>query len=650
MNRDNRLRHSLHRWRGRLAVAVAVSLLVVSGGCFESEEGELYYGAVRVPRQQEFRWSDGGLPQTFDPAFAAAPPDTDAVRALFEGLTDNDPQTLAPVAGVAARWESSPDKRIWTFYLRRDAHWSNGAAVTALDFVRSWRRTLRLGDRAPHANLLANIVGATRDVPPPPHAAPSAVPAASPTPAQAQESATPAAADASAPKDVAPPATDAGKHGASAAVETAPELGVEAVDDFTLRVRLRLPDKNFPALVAHPVFRPVPAASDETAAGNETPEMPAQQQASPVELTPPVVSNGAFQLAKQTNDNVVLERARSYWNAGAVALERVRFMNLRDTETALAAYHAGEVDAVTNANVEPLAAKLLASYKDFRRATFGALTYYEFNTTRPPFDDLRVRAALTLAVDRARLSADALDNATEPADRFLPTPMANEQKPDQGGGDAATANDAAATNVGYDVARAQHLLADAGYPGGAGFPRIRLLVNRNEQHRAVAQAVAGMWRAALGVETEIVLKSWDDYEAALRAGDYDVARRSLVMQTADEESNIRAMFAQAGADAAGASPTAPASAPEHPEGKTNAAPRAAAQPAGAAAQILTERDALRELPAMPVYFASSYALVKPYVSGFDTNLLDAPSLQRVHIETNWQPPPTTNPVANVFRR
>ena len=78
---------------------------------------------------------DGGLPQTFDPAFAAAPPDTDLVRAIFEGLTDYDPQTLAPVPAVATRWESPDEGRTWTFHLRDDARWSNGEAVTAKDFV-----------------------------------------------------------------------------------------------------------------------------------------------------------------------------------------------------------------------------------------------------------------------------------------------------------------------------------------------------------------------------------------------------------------------------------------------------------------------------------------------------------------------------------
>src|ERR1700730_4089337 len=153
------------RKRGRSGrILVAGSLLLcfalADAGWFLSEEISPYYGRIVVPRNQEFRWSDGGLPQVFDPAFAAAPPDTDAVRALFEGLTDYDAQTLKPVPAIATRWESSENDRVWTFYLREDARWSSGETVTAMDFVRSWQRTLKLGDLAPHIELLSNIVGA----------------------------------------------------------------------------------------------------------------------------------------------------------------------------------------------------------------------------------------------------------------------------------------------------------------------------------------------------------------------------------------------------------------------------------------------------------------------------------------------------------
>src|SRR6185436_16164187 len=104
-----------------IAALVLLALTLVTPGCLSGGAGGRYYGRIVVPKDQRFRWSDGGLPQVFDPAFAAAPPDTDVVRALFEGLTDYDPRTLTPTPGVAERWESSDDGRVWTFYLRDDA-------------------------------------------------------------------------------------------------------------------------------------------------------------------------------------------------------------------------------------------------------------------------------------------------------------------------------------------------------------------------------------------------------------------------------------------------------------------------------------------------------------------------------------------------
>ncbi|MBA3766910.1 MAG: hypothetical protein H0W99_07960, partial [Acidobacteria bacterium] len=170
------------RWRAVLASSLLVIISLTGGGCFLDQEIEPYYGRVVVPSAQEFRWSDGGLPRTFDPALAAAPPDTDAVRAIFEGLTEYDPHTLAPVPGVAARWESSSDNLEWTFYLRQDARWSNGEPVTAKDFVNSWQRTLQLGERAPHVKLLDNIAGVKQ---------PSASPATPPLPPAESLSPTP---------------------------------------------------------------------------------------------------------------------------------------------------------------------------------------------------------------------------------------------------------------------------------------------------------------------------------------------------------------------------------------------------------------------------------------------------------------------------
>ena len=289
-------------------------LTLLGGGCFETEEGEQFYGRVSVPQTQEFRWSDGGLPRVFDPARAAAPPDTDVVRALFEGLTDYDPATLKAVPAVASRWESAEDGRRWTFHLRRDALWSNGDEVTSRDFVRSWQRTLRLGESAPHAKLLANIEGAQALV---------SAPATDRQDAGGLTSATPSteAADEEADEQIK----------AEASREMPPPVfGAVALDAYTLRVNLLRPDRNFPALVAHPVFRPyheLSPASDLNALQSE------QQSAGGLDAGLSIVTNGAFNLSELRGESVVLERAKNYWDAASVKLERVRFVAGRTPKT-----------------------------------------------------------------------------------------------------------------------------------------------------------------------------------------------------------------------------------------------------------------------------------------------------------------------------
>jgi oligopeptide transport system substrate-binding protein len=494
------------------------------------------------------------------------------VRALFEGLTDYDPRTLAAVPAVAKRWESTNDGRTWTFYLREDARWSNGEVVVAKDFVESWRRTMRIGDLAPHTDLLSNIVGS----------AAVSVPAS--------------------PSRDGNTRTTRGR--AEVASETAEaRFGAEAVADHVLRVKLQLPDLNFPSLVAHPVFRPIKVAPDNLLKRIDASGL---------------VSNGAFALSKQEDNRVLLQRADNYWAKAEIGLERVEFIGASNAEAALAAYRAGEVDAVTNSAFEPLALKLLAPYQDFRRETYGALSYYSFNMAHQPFDDVRVREALAIAIDRERLAQDEMGGATEPAKKFLPELKTESSR-------VVVSKEEL---LEQDPERARALLAAAGYPDGAGFPVIRLLINRNEQQRLIANSIAQMWRSILNIETEISIKGWDEYEAAIRAGDYDVVRRGMVMQTTDELTNLRAIFQQESQRAA---------APPAGQVTTNGSSGAGkAQEAVKPAAIESEADALKELRAIPLYFASSHALVKPYVTGFDSNLLDVPSLRRVRIDTNWK--------------
>ena len=250
--KTSRLQKRVQSSRFTTAAIFFLTLCLILSGCLTVQDPSTYYGRVVVPRSQEFRWSDGGLPQTFDPAFAAAAPDTDAIRALFEGLTDYDPKTLSAVPAVATRWESTGDGRIWTFYLRDDARWSNGDRVTAQDFVRSWKRTLEIGPLAPHTELLANIQGAV--------------------------------GNRIANHKIEPPKEAAG-------------FGAEALDDHVLRVKLERSDTSFPALVAHPVFRPVKFSERDPTRRLEANDL---------------ISNGAFQLSNTSNTRVSLEPSKMY--------------------------------------------------------------------------------------------------------------------------------------------------------------------------------------------------------------------------------------------------------------------------------------------------------------------------------------------------
>jgi oligopeptide transport system substrate-binding protein len=580
----------------RFAVCFTLSLSLLLSGCFLDHPIPSYYGVVKPPADQEFRWSDGGLPKVFDPSLAAAPPDTDAVRALYEGLTDYDPQTLRPTPAVAERWEASADNQVWTFYLRRDARWSNGDPVTAQDFVRSWKRAVEPQRHAPHAKLLANINGVddlTRV-------------AATTAPAAPAPNGTPAPAVQNNEQTVPSPSPT-------------PGFGAEAVSEYVLRVRLEQPDVDFPSLVAHPAFRP----SHET---NTTATQPVSADT--------LITNGAFRIAKVTADNVLLERAPLFWDAGAIELKSVRFVDSVNTEGALAAYRAGDVDAVTNVGFEPLAIKLLSPYKDFRRYTFGSLNYYRFNTTRAPFNDVRVRQALAIAFDRDRLIEDETKGVSEPATSFLPVQITG----------AAGAPELDTSRLKFDITRARELLAEAGYPNGQGFPRVRLLINRNEQQRQVAQAIVAMWRTSLGIDAEIVIKSWDEYEAAMVAGDYDIVRRGMVMQTTNEAANMFALVDPGadltpGTDQNVVDPSAPTATPNTDATPLPAGPATSSRAAGNTPPITTQAQALANVPAIPLYFASSYSMVKPYMIGFDANLLDAPSLKRVRVDTAWQPSP-----------
>lgn len=599
-----------------LALIVCSSLLSTSCSQIDKPSIKPYLAETAAPKLQEIRWSNGKAPKHFDPALAAAAPETDILRSIYEGLTDIDPRTLKAIPGAAESWSMSEDQRVWTFTIRENAKWSNGKKLTSTDFVRSFQRLAKIGDRGAHRGLLSNIVGfSERDA-----VKLSELP-------EIDKSVSSVQADKEDPslisrpeiesvdKPQLPPAADR----SSSAPTTAPAavFGAVAKDERTLEVRLRRPDANLPKLLANPIFMPVygeGAGLDSSKPNLET------------------VTNGPFRLVRASEGRLELERSDSYWDRVSIKLDRLVFVEPKNPDQAFDAYKKGQIDIVTNADFEPLALKLMAPFRDFRRTTYGALNFYEVNVAAAPFSDRRVREALALAIDRNQIVDAELRGSAEPAFRFLPLGRLSDP------------------TLSFNAERAKQLLELAGFPNGEGFPKIRLVVNRNDLQQRVARSVAKTWKQHLNVETELIVKENSELSEIQKRGEFDLLRRGVVLPSADETMSLAAILGydkmvieqptveqtpltgdpirsdlpQTGPNAS--EPAARANDEESVKTPERAVPEGS----------YSEDDALFDLRSIPLYFPTSYSLVKPYVLGFETNGLDAPLIKAIAVDTEWQ--------------
>ena len=597
--------------------ALILSSILLTLSCQQIEKPAIkpYLAETAAPKLQEIRWSNGKAPKHFDPALAAAAPETDIVRALYEGLTEIDPLSLEAIPGVAETWSATDDQRVWTFTLRDTAKWSNGRKVTAEDFVRSFRRLATIGERGAHRGLLSNIVGFS-DADAAKLTETSEIDTAtavhnSTTEPASQFKQSPSNTGQVPVPEVATPATPM--------IGMAPviKFGVVSKSENLLEIRLRRPDANFPKLLANPIFLPVFG----DAKGLDDPKPNAD-----------IVTNGPFKLSRSADRRLELLRSDTYWDCAAVKLDKLVFVEQQDPDHAFDAYRKGEIDIVTNSDFKPLALKLMAPYKDFRQITHGALNFYEVNVAASPYSDRRVREALALSIDRDQIVDAELRGSAEPAFRFLPL---------------ARKSDAA---LSFNADRAKQLMELAGFPNGEGFPKIRLVVNRNDLQQRIARSVAKTWKQHLNVETELIVKDNSELTAVRKSGDFDLIRRGVVLPSADETMSLAAILGydrmvipQPNAertpfnvesidpDLSDSGPNVGDPSMDAPD--ANADPKPEESPSE---KLFNEDDALFDLRAIPIYFPTSYSLVRPYVSGFETNGLDAPLMKAIAIDTDWQ--------------
>lgn len=277
-------------------------------------------------------------------------------------------------------------------------------------------------------------------------------------------------------------------------------VGVEVVDDLTFRLTLRGPTPYFPQIVKHYTWTAVPrhVVLKHGKIG---------QRGNPWTRPENIVGNGPYQLKSwRRTDHVEVERNPHYWDAANVTLNGVRFLPVTNPYTEARMFRDGQLHSTYGAPSEVVDLMKRDHPEHLRQEPYVGTYFYRCNTTRQPLNDKRVRQALSYAIDRNAV-CDNVFRGFIPAQSM--TPPMGDYKPPQ--------------IAGFDPEKARKLLAEAGFPNGKDFPRLKILIASRETAATLAQAIQAMWRETLGIEVEIENKEWNAYLVAMQELDYDIA-------------------------------------------------------------------------------------------------------------------------------
>jgi oligopeptide transport system substrate-binding protein len=407
---------------------------------------------VQLHPTQELTRNNGSEPETLDPALAEGVPANNIIRDLFEGLTAVD-SSGGIVPGVAESWRQT-NPTTWVFKLRKDAKWSNGEAVTTEDFVWSMRRFVDPATASKYASTYGRFIANGADI-------------------------------------------VEGK-------KKPEELGVKAVDKYTLEITTAFPVNFLPDVVSNLQLGPVHRATVEkfgkawTKPGN-------------------MVSNGAFVMSDwQVNSKVVVTKNPQYWDAKNVQLTKFTFLPVENGDADVKLYESGENDWVYQLPPGTYE-KYKAQYpKEIRNAPMLGIRYYSLLNTDPVLKDIRVRKALSMAIDRNVLA----DKVTADGQVAVYGAIMHGTK-----GAEVTEYDWAKWPMDKRVAEAKKLLAAAGVQPGT---KVKFAYNTSEYHKKMALFVASEWKSKLGIEMEMEAMEFKVLIKKRNDGDYQVARNGWV--------------------------------------------------------------------------------------------------------------------------
>jgi len=528
-----------------VGLVLLASLALANHSCTIASSNEEFFGSTTPPARNILRYVNGDEPETLDPTISNGQPEARLYLALYQGLVEYDPKNLAPVPALAERWHINNDSSEFTFHLRTNGRWSNGDPIDANDFVYSFRRALARETASKNASMAFYLKYAqaynsqrvfVRDqktgqfllakdfdetLPPEPLSGSPIDAAKSEYIPDAKET-TPDPDSAfhhqmHAPTRLTLPGeekarnksldADAKLKAAVAGKEFVPvkaeDLGVEAVDKYTLRISLSQPAPFFLGLLAHQVFRIVPRKVVE-------------QYGNTWAHAEHIVTCGPFKVKLwKPYDQLVLERDPMYWDVANVKLDEIYFYPILDNATVMNLYKVGELDAIYNHAVPNPWVHIIKTKKDYMDKGEAAIDYLIINTTKPPLNNPKVRKAFNLSIDK-----EAYANwrrIVKPLNGFTPEgmfPGYPQPKPEP-----------------FNPEEARKLLGEAGYPvsqnadGSFSCPKfpmdqVEFVYNTQAQNRSFAEWMQAQWKQNLGVTVGLRQLEWKTFLEAKEKLDF----------------------------------------------------------------------------------------------------------------------------------
>ncbi|MDE9541455.1 oligopeptide ABC transporter substrate-binding protein OppA [Xenorhabdus bovienii] len=406
---------------------------------------------TQLADKQEITRNNFSEPVSLDPHKSDSSSEFDILRDFFERMVAIDKKDKV-IPALAERWETN-DNKTWVFHLRKGIKWSDGSPITAHDVVFSWRRMVTPDTISPYGSYLVQ-------------------------------------------------ATVVNAYDVLSGKKKPEELGVKALDDATIEVTLGRPKADLLQMMAHPVMSPISEKVVKKYGNKWTqPEF--------------FVSNGPFKLSEWiVNEKIVGVRNPYYWDDKHTVINKVTYLPLSDYKADLNRYMAGELD-ISNGGPSDFFPTLKKKFGDqFHISPIMSVYYYLFNTQKPPFNDVRVRQALTLALDRAIITDKVLGNGQKPAfDVVYPG----------SGGIFLKHPDYASWTQEQRVAKAKSLLNEAGFNENNPL-KFTLLYNTSDGHKKIAIAASSMWKKNLGVEVVLQNQESKSLYDTMSQGNFEVVR------------------------------------------------------------------------------------------------------------------------------